>query len=421
MQKILTMSLLSRAFLAVASLIFFSFTLILMLLLLYTGYLSSELSVLAYDKFLNGNASLKFLTYMLALTMVLLTAWLLTMSLIFGRLAFRKKPIHIIETHGIRICANGMQPEGFIQWNNIARHRRIKIGPIKGGNFIKTKRPEEVWASPPFVDKFITILRKALSFGFLKKSFNTNIFGMGGYNEVSNNEIEKLLLEVTSMDIVKPTLDIEWQASKRTSNSHTIFVSLAFPALALAIGFGSHHFSYLWNEEVALTRTIRHFAHQGDPDAQTKLGWSFSNGVGTKISHREAVYWYQKAAEQDYAKGQYNLGIAYKSGIGIKRDYEKAYHWLSLAAKQGQPNSKSALGQLYYKGNGVEQSYSKAKKLYEEAINLGLTYPYSNLGYMYEKGEGVELSIDKAVEYYKKAAVDNNEYALKALKRLGAS
>jgi TPR repeat protein len=59
--------------------------------------------------------------------------------------------------------------------------------------------------------------------------------------------------------------------------------------------------------------------------------------------------------------------------------------------------------------------------LYQEAVADGISYANSSLGYMYEKGQGVPISTDKAIEYYKKAAVDNNKYAIKALKRLGAT
>ncbi len=49
----------------------------------------------------------------------------------------------------------------------------------------------------------------------------------------------------------------------------------------------------------------------------------------------EAVKWYQKAAEQGLAHGQYNLGVCYENGQGVAKDYVEAYKWWLLAAAQG--------------------------------------------------------------------------------------
>jgi TPR repeat protein len=36
--------------------------------------------------------------------------------------------------------------------------------------------------------------------------------------------------------------------------------------------------------------------------------------------YKQAVYWYQKAADQGYAEAQSNLGIAYAFGKGVLKD-----------------------------------------------------------------------------------------------------
>jgi TPR repeat protein len=40
---------------------------------------------------------------------------------------------------------------------------------------------------------------------------------------------------------------------------------------------------------------------------------------------KQAVYWYQKAADQGYAEAQSNLGVAYTIGEGVK-DYKQAVY-----------------------------------------------------------------------------------------------
>jgi S1-C subfamily serine protease len=49
----------------------------------------------------------------------------------------------------------------------------------------------------------------------------------------------------------------------------------------------------------------------------------------------EAVRWYRKAAEQNYADAQHNLGFCYANGIGVAKDYVEGYRWSLLASAQG--------------------------------------------------------------------------------------
>jgi TPR repeat protein len=48
-------------------------------------------------------------------------------------------------------------------------------------------------------------------------------------------------------------------------------------------------------------------AKQGNADAQNNLGAVYANNKGTLKDAKQAVYWYQKAADQGQAKAQYNL------------------------------------------------------------------------------------------------------------------
>ncbi|XOC34472.1 sel1 repeat family protein [Haemophilus influenzae] len=61
----------------------------------------------------------------------------------------------------------------------------------------------------------------------------------------------------------------------------------------------------------------------------------YNDGKGVKQDYAEAIKWYQKAAEQDYAKAQFNLGTMYHNGEGVKRDLSKAKEWLRKACDKG--------------------------------------------------------------------------------------
>jgi TPR repeat protein len=50
--------------------------------------------------------------------------------------------------------------------------------------------------------------------------------------------------------------------------------------------------------------------------AQSNLGIAYAFGKGVLKNDKQAVYWYQKAAEQGLAEAQYNLGAMYANGEG---------------------------------------------------------------------------------------------------------
>jgi TPR repeat protein len=60
----------------------------------------------------------------------------------------------------------------------------------------------------------------------------------------------------------------------------------------------------------------------------------------------EAVKWYRKAAEQNYADAQLNLGRCYVQGEGVAEDLVEAYKWLLLAARQGDEDAKKIVAVL---------------------------------------------------------------------------
>jgi len=49
-----------------------------------------------------------------------------------------------------------------------------------------------------------------------------------------------------------------------------------------------------------------------------------------------SMRWFQKAAEQGYADGQYNLGVMYANGQGVTQDYALAHMWFNIAGSSGQ-------------------------------------------------------------------------------------
>ena len=65
------------------------------------------------------------------------------------------------------------------------------------------------------------------------------------------------------------------------------------------------------------------------------MGAFYYEGEGVSQDYKQAVYWWEKAAEQGYAVAQCCLGMCYEDGNGVNKDYKKAVSLYKQAAAQG--------------------------------------------------------------------------------------
>jgi TPR repeat protein len=89
-------------------------------------------------------------------------------------------------------------------------------------------------------------------------------------------------------------------------------------------------------------------ATQGHSDAQVFVGLSYANGWGVDKNTKLAGHWYQKAAKNDNASGQFLLGIYLISGKGS--DLPKGVMWLRRAAENGDASAKGFLKKAKRRG-----------------------------------------------------------------------
>ena len=73
-------------------------------------------------------------------------------------------------------------------------------------------------------------------------------------------------------------------------------------------------------------------AEQGDVQTQLLVGSIYDFGQGVPQDDAEAVKWYERAAMQGSAKGQYQLGAVYARSPQVK-DPVQGYKWLTIAAR----------------------------------------------------------------------------------------
>lgn len=105
----------------------------------------------------------------------------------------------------------------------------------------------------------------------------------------------------------------------------------------------------------------------------------YSAGEGIAEDYKEAVKWYEKAAEQGDISSQVNLGVMYFMGQGGPPDYVQAHMWYSVAAANGDEEA----GRLR---NDVEErmtflNVESAKKLARRWIEIyGISTPNKPTG-----------------------------------------
>ena len=148
--------------------------------------------------------------------------------------------------------------------------------------------------------------------------------------------------------------------------------------------------------------TLRTNAAAKDAGAEFGLGEYF---VFTN-DYAQAVAWFQKAADQGFAGGNFGLGVAYESGLGVRQDDAQAMRQYLKATEL--PEAQRDIGLLYARGRGVQQDYARAVTWYTKAADAGSVDADLALGSMYRKGSGVKQDDAQAMHWYRKAADMNN-------------
>ena len=97
----------------------------------------------------------------------------------------------------------------------------------------------------------------------------------------------------------------------------------------------------------------------------------YARGYGVVQDDKEAMKWYQLAAEQGHAKAQLNLAVMYGNGQGVARDYALAYMWAYVAAANesyGEVQKLSAAIQNYLAKQMDTKQISSARELARKCI-----------------------------------------------------
>jgi len=228
-------------------------------------------------------------------------------------------------------------------------------------------------------------------------------------------------------------LAYDWYLANQALNEPEIWRNLAW-----SFRHGSHWDIHLF-QALCLYLIA---AEQGDAAAQFELSVMYNNGHGEK-DHKKAAFWlskaaenghmvalwsignYQKAAELGDAESQLRLAQDYNYGRGGKAyDKEQALYWYEKAAEQGHMSAQQSLGEFFYLGFQLPKDYTAVHKDDKQAVfwtriaaEQGVAVAQDTLGEMYEEGFGVDQDYKQAAFWYSKAR--QQRYAKKYLGPIG--
>lgn len=181
----------------------------------------------------------------------------------------------------------------------------------------------------------------------------------------------------------------------------------------------------------------------GDMHYANSLGYAYEFGIGTSLSIKEAMKYYEMAAKQNNALGMTNLADLYIQEDKLKKakpllvkaakkeygyaqyllamnffdlyseNNKGALFWLERAANNDEPEALYQLG-VYY-SEGAEADLAKSIKYYQRAAELNHADAALALSYIYDEGISVEQDEDKALFFLKKAAELDNQEAIDEL------
>jgi TPR repeat protein len=191
------------------------------------------------------------------------------------------------------------------------------------------------------------------------------------------------------------TVRLSFTVSFTRNRDRTPFVALQ--GLALCIGL----FAPIASSESTDIERIKANAAKGSIEQEIALGSAFMNGSGIEKDQRQAVYWYQKAADAGSPVAESEVGYFYATGLGVPRDTVRALHWFQLAADGGLTSAKLALGTAYLWGIGVRRDPQQAKSIFQEAVRRRSGLAACYLGDMSYRGFGVSQNQTEAERWYR--------------------
>jgi len=148
-------------------------------------------------------------------------------------------------------------------------------------------------------------------------------------------------------------------------------------------------YGYEQRDEAAALKCYRAAAEQGLSEAMYEMYLSYWNGKGVAKDREEGRKWLTQAAEAGLARAQYRLGDLCELDTSTWREnLVEALYWYRRAADQDWPGAQLKLAEFYLRGTAVAQDEERALELMRAAADQDYASAVRELALLYAQGIG---------------------------------
>jgi TPR repeat protein len=166
-------------------------------------------------------------------------------------------------------------------------------------------------------------------------------------------------------------------------------------------------------------RWLKKAAADGLPSAMDTLGVSIQRGIAGVPNQSEAISWFRRAAQNQYAPAMYNLSKALREQRG---DDPEANTWLRAASDAGFPEASFDLSSALREGKwGIKSDVSEGVKLLRFAAENSEPRAMAEMSVLYSVGGYVQKDGALALAWRKRALATGDTEAIAILERYDQS
>ena len=142
-------------------------------------------------------------------------------------------------------------------------------------------------------------------------------------------------------------------------------------------------------------------ARYGAHGASYLIGSCYEDGVGVDQDNFQAMFWYQRGAEEYSQWAQVALGRFYEAGVCVPQDRQIAYEWYKKAADQGNADGLFNVGRCLWCGLGVKENETSGVDYFTQALKINDKHIRANvfLADCLLRGAGVAKNLQEAIRH----------------------
>lgn len=158
---------------------------------------------------------------------------------------------------------------------------------------------------------------------------------------------------------------------------------------------------------------LEHATSLGYAYANKRLADYYRKGEHVQQNFKESIKYYQRAAELGNSEAQTIIGEVYSKGmVEYPVSWIDAVYWFEKSAQQGNLNAIRHLFFCYLNGTGIERNYDKAFSLIDYYYDTSDSVILFLLGCCYENAIGTAKDYQAAYNYYLKSVHSVGGYTL---------